>query len=151
MIGKKRGLILGVTVAVMIFVGLCLEALHSNQVRLFHSRSNDSVGSAPEAFDLASRGIEDYLPTIDVNSYTIDPQYRATLSSKSKIWTIRGYALCLKNENKSYRWTVILNYHEMQEWEILAQIVTPEIRGPLNHQQDGISKGKGALIEDGDR
>jgi hypothetical protein len=46
---------------------------------------------------------------------------------------------------------VILNYHEMQEWEILAQIVTPEIRGPHTHQQDGISKGKGALIEDGDR
>jgi hypothetical protein len=144
---QKHGLILGVTVTMMVFVGLWLEALHSNQIRLSHSRASDSVGAASEAFELASQAIEVYLPNIESDPFRIDPEFRATLSSRSKIWTIRGYAFCLNNEKKSYRWTVILNYNEMQEWEILAQIVTPEIRGPLTYQKDGISKAKGALID----
>ena len=150
--GQKRGLILGVAVAMMAFVGSWFAVLHSNQGRLSLSGLKDSVGSAPEAFDQASKVIEDYLPTMDGDPFRIDPQYRATLSSRTKIWTIRGYAFSLNNVQKSYRWTVILTYHEMQEWEILAYVVTPEIRGNLAYQQDGITKGKGALIEEnGDR
>jgi len=47
---------------------------------------------------------------------------------------------------------VILNYHEIQEWEILAKIVTPYTRGSDTNQKPGISKTKGPLFEEnGDR
>jgi hypothetical protein len=149
---QKRCLILGVTLAVMAFVGSWLAALQSHQGRHSLSSLKDGVGSAPEAFDQASRVIEAYLPTMEDDPCRIDPEYRATLSSRSKIWSIRGYAFSLNHERRSFRWTVILTYHEMQEWEILAQIITPETRETNNNQRDAISQGKGALIDGtGDR
>jgi hypothetical protein len=146
--GQKRSVILIVTVAMMAFVGLWFVAPHFDQGRLSHSRSNDVVGSAQEAFEWASLVIQDYLHGIDTEPFQIDPQYRASLSSRSKIWTIRGNAFCLRNEDKSYQWIVILNYHEMQEWEILAKIVSPDTRGPDGSQKPGISKTKGPLFEE---
>ena len=71
---------------------------------------------------MACRAIKDYLPSIDGGPVLIDPQFRATMLSQSKIWTIKGFASCPNTDNKSYIWIVILNYYDMQEWEILAKI-----------------------------
>jgi len=86
--GQKRSVVLIVMVTMIAFVGLWLAGLHSNQGPWSHARSNDLVGSAQEAFDLASRAIQDYLPTMGGDPCRIDPEYRASLSSRSKIWTI---------------------------------------------------------------
>jgi hypothetical protein len=105
-------------------------------------------GSAEEAFHVAGRVLQDYIPAIDGGPIRIEAQFRATLHSQSKLWTIKGYASCLNNERRSYSWTVILSYQETQDWEVLAKIVTPEFldsNGNLIHQ--GPPRAQGKLLQ----
>ena len=105
------------------------------------------LGSAEEAFAVASRTVDDYLSTLEGGPVVIDSQFRATLLSRSKIWTVKGYASCSHDNHKSYQWTVILNYHDMQDWETLATIATPEITGPDSSQTLGAPQVDGKLFQ----
>jgi hypothetical protein len=87
------------------------------------STQPDGFGTVQEAFDAASSEVKPLLLSFDCRSVVINPEYRSTFFSKSKIWTIKGYASCPDND-KVYEWTVIMNYHDMQDWEILAKTVT---------------------------
>ena len=128
-------------------IGLCsLAVLQTNQARNSQKIDSGDHGSAEEAFDVASRVIQDYIATLETDSIRIEPQFRALLHSQSRLWTIRGYASCANIESKSYRWTVILNYHGTQDWEVLAKMVTPEFSAH-GKQIDGISQAQGTLIE----
>jgi hypothetical protein len=104
-------------------------------------------GSAEEAFGTASRTIQDYLSTSEGAPVTIDPQFRATLHSRTKIWTVKGYAFCPTNDTQCYRWTVILDYDGVQDWEILVKIVTPVFAIPASGQIEGISHMRGELVQ----
>jgi hypothetical protein len=81
-------------------------------------------GTAQEAFDAASSVVRRYLSDNDLGTFVIDPDFRSTLLSKSKIWIVKGYATC-PDKDKVYEWTVIVNYDGMQNWEILAKTVVP--------------------------
>jgi hypothetical protein len=101
-------------------------------------------GSADEAFDMSCRVIKEFLSTLELSPVSFDPQYRATLLSPSRIWTIKGYASC-QGTNKSYRWTVIMSLNVGQEWEVLEKIVTPGFTAP-NGTTDGVPQFQGKLI-----
>ena len=88
------------------------------------SKQPDGFGTVQEAFDAASSVVRQYLSGHETGKVVIDPVFRSSLLSKSKIWTIKGYASC-SDSKKVYEWTVVMNYHDMQEWEILAKTVMP--------------------------
>jgi len=146
MLSNKHS-VLVLLLALTAIVVCSLATLQTNQAGNGQPKYSGSLGSAEEAFDVASRVIQEYVATLETGSIRIDPHFRALLHSQSKLWTIRGYASCASNESKAYRWTVILNYHGMQDWEVLAKIVTPESSGPNGDQIDGISQAQGTLIE----
>jgi hypothetical protein len=87
------------------------------------SKQSGGFGTSQEAFDAASSVVRHYICAREEGRVVIDPEFRSTLLSRSKIWTIKGYASCPDNDNV-YRWTVIMNYHDMQEWEILDKTIT---------------------------
>ncbi|SRR6266481_437820 len=80
-------------------------------------------GTVKEAFDTASGIVRRHLTENEFVTVVIDPEFRSTMFSKSKIWIVKGRARCLDND-KVYEWTVILNYQEMQEWELLVKTIT---------------------------
>src|SRR5262249_28304929 len=103
--------------------------------------------SAEEAFAMASRTIGNDISTVEGSPVVIDPQFRAILHSRTTIWTVKGWAYCSTNDNKSYRWTVILDYDGVQNWEILEKIVTPVFATPVSGQMEGVSKARGELFQ----
>jgi hypothetical protein len=147
MTSQKRYQILGCTLALLAVVAF-LSATSLTNPDSFQDRIPKSDGgSAEEAFAMACRALNDYFSTLEYSPVLIDPQFRATLLSKSKLWTIKGYAFCPSNANRSYRWTVILSYDDAQEWEILAKIVTPEFTTANSSQTEGISQVQGKLFD----
>jgi hypothetical protein len=114
----------GVVIATVI--GLWLTMPRNGPEPILDRKPAGAYGSPEEAFNAARAAVKDYMASIDGDAIRVDPPFRASLHSHSKLWTIRGYAGCPKNEKKAYRWTVILNYNDRQEWEVLAKIVTPE-------------------------
>jgi hypothetical protein len=140
--------ILGCTLALMAIVGF-LSAISRTRLDLLQNKmQKNDPGSAQAAFDVACRTIEETISAVESDPVSIDPQYRATLQSQSRIWTIKGYASCPRNINKSYRWTVILTRDHAQEWEILVKVFTPEFTTPYLGQTDGISQVQGKQFQD---
>jgi hypothetical protein len=105
-----------------------LVSAKSSQEAAEISKEPGGFGTVEEAFDVASMEVKDYLGHAESAPVVIDPEFRSTLLSKSKIWTIKGYALCPKNDQKMYKWVVIMNYHDMQEWDFLDKTITPVSR-----------------------
>ena len=103
-------------------------------------------GSAEEAFIRASRFMNDYISTLGDGTAVVDSQFKATLHSSSRIWTVKGYAYSA-NDHQSYRWTVILDYDGVQDWEILDKIVTPVFPAPVSGEVEGASQAKGELSQ----
>ena len=132
--------------AIVVVTGLWLILPRNTQEPAILHKSTGGYGSPEEAFNAAKAALKDYISSIDGEPIRIDPPFRANLHSQSKLWAIRGYAGCPKNEKKSYRWTVILNYNDLQEWEVLAKIVTPELTVPDTNQIDGYTHVEGALF-----
>jgi hypothetical protein len=150
MFNQKRHLI-AFALVVTAIVACLLATLRTSQEPVVERQQKGAFGSAEDAFDVACRALRDCASIMDNEPIRIDPQFRATLHSQSKLWTIKGYASCSNDEKKSYRWTVILNYHDMQEWEILAKIVTPEYSAADSNQIEGLPKAQGKLLQsDGD-
>jgi hypothetical protein len=150
---RVHGVMFGFTLAVTA-IAACLWAMSRTYQDPVQERTQKGgFGSAEEAFDVAGRTIQEYVSFIDSAPVRIDSQFRATLHSKSKLWTIKGYASCPKNDNRFYRWTVILNYHDMQEWEVLAKIVTPDfVASDSGEAEEGVSQAQGELFQsDGSR
>jgi hypothetical protein len=145
---RKRYHILGCTLALIAVVVFLSATSRTSQDSGPDQKREGGLGSAEEAFNIACASIKDYLSTQDGESFLIDPQFRATLLSKSKLWTIKGYAFCPHDDSKSYRWTVILNYHDMQDWEVLAKIVTPEYTASNSNQIVGVPEVQGKLFQE---
>jgi hypothetical protein len=143
---RKRYHILACSLALMAVVVFLSVSSRTKQDSAQESRKG-GWGSAEEAFTIASRTVEDYISSLDGAPVIINPQFRATLLSQSKLWTIKGYASCPHENHKSYQWTVILNYHDMQDWEILAKIVTPEVTTSNTSQTVGIPEVQGKLFQ----
>jgi hypothetical protein len=144
---RKRYHLLACSLALMAVV-VFLSATSRTKQDSVQELKKSGWGSAEEAFATASRTIDDYISTLDGAPVVIDPQFRATLHSRSKIWTVKGYASCPINGNQTYHWTVILDYDGVQDWEILVRIVTPvfdtSARGPI----DGVSQTQGKLVQE---
>jgi len=147
MTSQKRYQILGCTLALMGVLAFLATISRTGPDFLQDRQPKSAAGSAEEAFAFACRTLNEYFPTLETSPVLIDPQFRATLLSKSKIWTIKGYAFCPSNATKSYRWTVILSCDDAQEWEILAKIVTPEFTTAARTQMDGKSHVQGTLFD----
>ena|SRR6266849_1511 len=88
------------------------------------SRQPSGFGTSQEAFDAASNVVRQHLSAQDGSTVVIDSDFRSTFLSRSKIWTIKGHASSPDNDDV-YRWTVIMNYYDMQEWEILDKTILP--------------------------
>jgi hypothetical protein len=144
---RKRYHILACTLALTAVIAYLAITSRTKQDSDQEWKKGGGWGSAEEAFTIASRTVEDYLSTLDSGPVVISPQFRATLLSQSKLWTIKGYASCRQESYKSYQWTVILNYHDMQEWEVLAKIVTPEFTTSDHNQVMGIPEAEGKLFQ----
>jgi hypothetical protein len=69
-----------------------LLATSGNKRDSFQDLKKGGWGSAEGAFAMASRAIDDYIATLGGGRVVIDPQFRATLHSRSKIWTVKGFA-----------------------------------------------------------
>jgi hypothetical protein len=123
-----------------------LSAMTSTKQDYVQEPKQGGWGSAEEAFVMASRTMKDYVSTLGDGTAAIDPQFRATLHSRSKIWTVKGHAYCA-NDHQSYRWTVILDYDGVQDWEILEKIVTPVFAAPVSGQVEGVSQAQGELAQ----
>ena len=147
MASQKHYHILGCTLALIAVVVFLATTSRTNPDRLQDPRPKGGGASAEQAFDAACRTLNDYFPTVENSPVLIDSQFRATLLSKPKIWTLKGYAFCPSNVKKSYRWTVILSYDDAQQWEILAKIVTPELTTAGSSQIEGISQVQGKLFQ----
>ena len=147
MASQKRYQILGCALALIGVVAFLSAMSRINSDPLQDSRPKGGGASAEEAFDVACRALKDYFPTVENSPVLIDSQFRATLLSKPKIWTIKGYAFCPSNVRKSYRWIVILSCDDAQQWEILAKIVTPELTTAGSSQIEGISQVQGKLFQ----
>jgi hypothetical protein len=119
--GNHRLTILSIIV-ITVMAAAFLATPKSSPEPVGTSKEPDAFGTVQEAFDTASREVKDLL-VLDCNSVVIDPQFRSTFLSRSKIWSIKGYASC--PDNQVYEWTVIMNYHDMHNWEVLAKTVTP--------------------------
>jgi hypothetical protein len=132
--------------AIVVVTGLWLILLRNSQEPAVEPKSTGGYGSPEEAFNAAKAALKDYISSIDGEPIRIDPPFRANLHSQSKLWTIKGYASCPKNNKKWFRWTVILNYNDLQEWEVLAKIVTPEFTKPDTNQIDGYTHVEGTLF-----
>jgi hypothetical protein len=146
MTSQKRYQILACILALIGVLAFLATTSRTGSDFLQDQRPKHAGGSADEAFAIACRALNEYFPTLENSPVLIDSQFRATLLSKSKIWTIKGYALCPSNANKSYRWTVILSYDDAKEWEVLAKIVTPEFT-VAGTQREGVSQVQGRLFD----
>jgi hypothetical protein len=139
---------LAFTLAVTAIVALLLATSRTNLAPFQERKQPGGLGSPEEAFDVASRAIRDYVFTMDTDPIQINPQFRATLHSKSKLWTIKGFATLPNSDKRFYHWTVILNYHDMQEWEVLVKIVTPEfVTSDSGQVEEGVSQAQGELFQ----
>jgi hypothetical protein len=143
----KRYHILACTAALIGALAFLATISRTGSDFLQDQRPKRAGGSAEEAFAFACQALNNYFPTLETGPVLIDPEFRATLLSKSKIWTIKGYAFCPSNATRSYRWTVILSCDDAQEWEILAKIVTPEFTTAARTQMDGKSHVQGTLFD----
>ena len=127
-----------ISILVLIAVIAFLSATSRIQPDSVQELNKDDWGSAQEAFAQASRALADYCSTLDGHAIVIDPQFRATLHSRTKTWAVKGYASC-PTEKQLYRWTVILDYDGVQEWEIVEKFVTPisasAKREPVNRRR----------------
>jgi hypothetical protein len=109
-------------------------------------RHEGGFGSAEDAFKISGRAVKQCLEDHAGDPVTIDPEFRATMLSKSVMWTVKGYASRPKDK-KLYRWIVILNFDDRQEWEILTKIVTPDPIAPAKGETDGAPKLQGKLFQ----
>ena len=100
-------------------------------------------GSPEEAFTMASRTIDDYVSSLIGGPVDIDSQFKATLHSRSRIWTVKGYAYSAHN-HQSYRWIVILDCEGVQDWEILDKITWPVSFPPVS-EVEGFSDAEEEL------
>jgi hypothetical protein len=144
---RKRNQILVCTIALLAVIAFLSASSRTNLNLDWGSRQRNDFGSAEEAFSVASKAIKDHFSTSDDEPVVIDSQFRATLLSKSKLWTIKGYASCPNEDGKAYRWTVILNYHDMQDWEVLGEVVTPEYTTSNSSQTVGTPQAYGKLFQ----
>jgi hypothetical protein len=143
---RKRYHLLACSLALMAVIAFLSASSRTKQDFAQESKKG-GWGSAEEAFAVASRTVEEYASTMDGGPVVVNPQFRATLLSQSKIWTIKGFASSPHYDQRSYQWTVILSYHDMQEWEILAKIVTPEVTASNGSQMIGVPEFQGKLFQ----
>jgi hypothetical protein len=144
---RKRNQILACTIALLAVIAFLSASSRTNLNLEWGSRQRNDLGSAEEAFNVASKTIKERFSNLDGEPVVIDSQFRATLLSKSKLWTIKGYASCPNEDSKAYRWTVILNYHDMQDWEVLGEVVTPEYTASNLNQTMGTPQAYGKLFQ----
>jgi hypothetical protein len=150
MSSQKCHHILGLTLALTAILACLLATSRTDQNTAQEWNPKDDFGSAEEAFHVASRAIQDYLLIMDRDPIRVHPQFRATLHSKSKLWIIKGFASLPDNNSKFYRWTVILNYHDMHEWEVVEKIITPQFITE-DSTVEGFSQAQGELFSVDDR
>jgi hypothetical protein len=144
---RKRYHILACSLVLMAVV-VFLSATSRTKQDSVQELKKSGWGSAEEAFATASRTIDDYISTLDGTPVVIDPQFRATLHSRSKIWTVKGFAFSPAYDNQSYSWTVILDYDGVQDWEILVRIVTLVLDTSAQGPIDGVSQTQGKLVQE---
>src|SRR5438552_6797227 len=121
--GNHR-LTIGSIIVITGIAGALLVSAKNSQDAPEPSKHPSGFGTAEKAFDAASKEVLRYLSDTELGTFVIDSEFRSTLLSKSKIWIVKGYATCSDND-KVYEWTVIVNYDDMQNWEILAKTVVP--------------------------
>jgi hypothetical protein len=61
---------------------------------------------------------------------------------------VKGYASFPDDDNESYRWTVILDYDGVQDWEVLEKIVTPVFATPVSGRFEGVCQAQGELFQE---
>ena len=120
--GNHR-LTIGSIIVITGVAAILLTSAKNSPERIDLLKEPGGFGTAQEAFDAASRVVRRFLFD-ELETFVIDPDFRSTLLSKSKIWIVKGYATC-PDKDKVYEWTVIVNYDDMQNWEILAKTVVP--------------------------
>jgi hypothetical protein len=147
MSGKMRYLILASIVALTTTVAFLSAPSQTTPDGIQCRKDHGGFGTAEEAFEMSCRFLQENLLVHEGWPVCFDPHFRATVITQSKIWTVKGYASCPHEHNKSYRWTVILSYHGEKDWEILARIVTPESNVPGMGQTDGIPQIQGKLLD----
>jgi hypothetical protein len=145
MVARKRYQLLACTLALVAVLGLLSITSRTKQDSVQEPKKG-GWGSAEEAFAMASRRIKEYISSLGEGTPVIDCQFRTTLHSRSKIWTVKGHAYCA-NDHQSYRWTVILDYDGVKDWEILEKIVTPVFAAPVSGEVEGISQAQGELAQ----
>jgi len=138
---QLAGYILGIT-ALAAFLWASSRPGQDSQEGQCH---NSAFGSAEEAFDMSGRAVKECLQDCLGDPVCINSEFRATMLSRSKIWTVKGHA-SRPRDNQSYRWIVILNYNDMQEWEILARIVTLDLTASGKGDPDGSPNLEGKLF-----
>ncbi len=153
-LSSNHRLVIGSIIVITGIAATLLATSKSSPEPVDPPKHPDGFGTVQEAFDAASKGVLHYLSDTEFGTFVIDPDFRSTLLSKSKIWIIKGYATCSDND-KVYEWTVIVNYDDMQNWEILAKTVVPissqvEDLRPNRKQpasEDFQSSGRGGPID----
>ena len=125
MILQKYHLWIVVLLAVAAIAAALIPTLRPSPEPVLPPTPDNGFGSVEEAFDIASKIVKEYVSAQGDDPARIDPAFSSTLLSKSKIWTIKGYAFSTKENKKGYEWIVILNYDDMGQWQILAKTITP--------------------------
>ena len=142
---RKRYQLLACTLALVAVLGYLSITSHTKPDSV-QKLTKDGYGSAEKAFARASLAVIDYISSLGEGAPVIDSQFKATLHSKSKIWTVEGYAYSA-DDHRSYRWTVLLDYYGVQDWEILEKIVTPVFAAPVSGEVEGVSQTEGELFQ----
>src|SRR5262249_38701600 len=145
MLIHKRYQILVGTLALIAIIGF-LSATSSTKQDSVQELKKNGWGSAEEAFAAACRTLKEYFSAENGGPVVIDSQFRATLHSRSKVWTVKGYASFPDDDHGSYRWTVILDYDGVQDWEVLEKIITPLFATPVSGRLEGVSQGQVELL-----
>jgi hypothetical protein len=129
MFGLKRYQLAAYVLGITALVSFLWATSRPSPDSVANQRHEGGFGSAEDAFKMSGRAVKQCLEDHAGDPVTIDPEFRATMLSKSIMWTVKGHAF-RPRDNKLYRWIVILNYNDMQEWEILTKIVTPDPAAP---------------------
>src|SRR5258708_36459205 len=110
--GNHR-LTIGSIIVITGVAAILLTSAKNSPERIDLLKEPGGFGTAQEAFDAASSVVRRYLSNSELGSFVIDPDFRSTLLSKSKIWIVKCYATC-PDKDKAYPWTVLVNYDDMQ-------------------------------------
>ena len=124
MLIQKHSVLIVSLLAAAAIGGALISTLKNTQESNPPPRQEGGPGTVEEAFAVASREVRRQLSNVEADEFVIDPDFRSAFINKAKIWTIKGYAWSA-DKSKAYKWTIIVNYDGVGEWEILIETITP--------------------------